>query len=71
VEWGFTRVHFEEFAARARPTDESRFGHWAPRGSMFLEPGIVAEVRYLAGSQLRHVTLRSLAFNDAQGGAGL
>ena len=39
-------------------------GDWAPRGSLFFEPGIVAEVRYLAGSLLRHATLRSLAFDQ-------
>jgi bifunctional non-homologous end joining protein LigD len=50
VEWGFTRAHFEELAARARPTEGNPFGDWAPRGSMFFEPGVVAEVRYLAGS---------------------
>jgi hypothetical protein len=31
---------------------------------MFFESGIVAEVRYLAGSPLRHATLRSLAFEQ-------
>ena len=30
-------------------------------------PGIVAEVRYLAGSRLRHATLRSLAFDTPSG----
>jgi bifunctional non-homologous end joining protein LigD len=64
VEWGFTRARFEELAARARPTDGSPFGDWVPRGSMFFQPGIVAEVRYLAGSLLRHATLRSLAFDQ-------
>jgi bifunctional non-homologous end joining protein LigD len=64
VEWGFTRANFEKLAARARPTDGSPFGDWVPRGSMFFEPGIVAEVRYLAGSLLRHATLRSLAFDQ-------
>ncbi len=68
VEWGFTRAHFEEIAARGRPTAESPFGGWAPRGAMFFEPGSVAEVRYLAGSQLRHATLRSLAFDRAAPG---
>jgi bifunctional non-homologous end joining protein LigD len=62
VEWGFTRERFEELAARGRPTEVSPFGGWAPAGALFLEPGVVAEVRYLAGSRLRHATLRSLAF---------
>lgn len=61
VEWGFTRDRFEELVARGRPTDVSPFSHWASPGAVFFEPGIVAEVRYLAGSQLRHATLRGLA----------
>lgn len=64
VEWGFTRERFEELVARGRPTDASPFGGWAPRGAIFFEPGVVAEVRHLAGSQLRHATLWSLAFHQ-------
>jgi bifunctional non-homologous end joining protein LigD len=65
VEWGFTRERFEELATRARPTTRSPFGRWAPAGAVFFKPGVVAEVRYLAGSQLRHATLRSLAFDQS------
>ena len=70
MEWGFTREWFEELATRARPTDESPFGGWNPKCAMFFEPGIVEEARYLAGSQLRHATLRSLGFEkpDAEPG---
>jgi bifunctional non-homologous end joining protein LigD len=64
VEWGFTRERFEELATRARPTDKGPFD-WAPTGAVFFEPGVVAEVRYLAGSQLRHATLRSLGFDQS------
>jgi bifunctional non-homologous end joining protein LigD len=67
VEWGFTRERFEELAARAQPTDKSPFGGWAPAGAVFFEPGVVGEVRYLAGSQLRHATLLSLAFDQSDG----
>ena len=67
VEWGVTRERFEELAARGRPTEVSPFGRWAPAGALFLEPGVVAEVRYLAGSQLRHATLQSLAFERPTG----
>jgi hypothetical protein len=35
---------------------------------VFFQPGVVAEVRYLAGSQLRHATLRSPAFEPDDGG---
>ena len=38
------------------------------RGVVFFKPGVVAEVRYLAGSQLRHATLQSLAFETGDGG---
>ncbi len=62
VEWGFTQEPFEQLMGRARPTVDSPFGGWAPPGAVFFEPGVVAEVRYLAGSQLRHATLRSLVF---------
>lgn len=62
VEWGFTRERLEELIAHGRPTDVSPFGGFVPPGVVFFEPGVVAEVRYLAGSQLRHATLQSLAF---------
>jgi bifunctional non-homologous end joining protein LigD len=67
VEWGFTQERFEELAARARPTATSPSAEWAPGGALFFEPGIVAEVRFLAGSRLRHATLRSLAFDAPSG----
>jgi ATP-dependent DNA ligase len=63
VEWGFSRERLEELIARGRPTDVSPFGGSAAPGVMFFEPGVAAEVRYLAGSQLRHATLQSLAFD--------
>ena len=67
VEWGFTRERLEELIARGRPTDENPFGGSAPPGVVFFQPGVVAEVRYLAGSQLRHATLQSLAFEPDDG----
>jgi hypothetical protein len=60
---GSPRDRFEELVAWGRPTALSPFGGWAPAGAVFFEPGVVAEVRYLAGSQLRHATLRSLALD--------
>jgi bifunctional non-homologous end joining protein LigD len=66
VEWGFTRERFEELIARARLIDGSPTAGWHPAGAVFLEPGVVAEVRYLAGSQLRHATLRSLSFEPPE-----
>jgi bifunctional non-homologous end joining protein LigD len=63
VEWGFSRQRFEELVARGRPTDVNPFGEPVPAGVVFFEPGVVAEVRYLAGSQLRHATLQSLTFD--------
>jgi bifunctional non-homologous end joining protein LigD len=62
VEWGFTRERLEELITRGRPTADSPFGGTVPPGVVFFEPGVMAEVRYLAGSQLRHATLQSLAF---------
>lgn len=67
VEWGFTRERLEELIAHGRPTDVSPFGGSVPPGVVFFEPGIVAEVRYLADSQLRHATLQSLAFEPDDG----
>ena len=67
VEWGFTRERLEELIARARPTDVDPVGGSAQPGVVFFLPGVVAEVRYLAGSQLRHATLRSLAFEMGGG----
>ena len=67
MEWGFTRERLEELIARGRPTDVSPFGDPAPPGVVFFEPGVVAEVRFLAGSQLRHATLLSLAFEPGDG----
>ena len=67
VEWGFSRERFAELIARASPTPVSPFGTSAPPGVVFFEPGVVAEVRYLAGSQLRHATLQSLAFEPVAG----
>ena len=66
VEWGFTRERFEELIARAGLTETSPTAGWHPPGVVFLEPGVVAEVRYLAGSQLRHATLRSLSFEPEE-----
>lgn len=63
VEWGFSRERFAELIARATPTDISPSGTAAPPGVVFFEPGVLAEVRYLAGSQLRHATLQALAFS--------
>ena len=68
VEWGFSRERFAELIARATPTDISPDGAVAPPGVVFFEPGVVAEVRYLAGSQLRHATLQFLAFEPVKGG---
>jgi bifunctional non-homologous end joining protein LigD len=62
IEWGFSRERFAELIARATPTDISPSGAVAPPGVVYFEPGVVAEVRYLAGSQLRHATLQFLAF---------
>ena len=62
VEWGFTRERLEELITRGRPTDMCPFGGAVPPGVVFFEPGVAAEVRYLAGSQLRHATLQALAF---------
>ncbi|MCA1842931.1 MAG: hypothetical protein LC792_07010 [Actinobacteria bacterium] len=74
VEWGFTRERFEELVARARPTDVNPLGGWHPPGVVFFEPGVSAEVRFLAGSQLRHATLQALSFGvqlgSSQAGAG-
>lgn len=63
VEWGFSRERFAELIGQATPTDISPSGNTAPPGVVFFEPGVLAEVRYLAGSQLRHATLQSLAFS--------
>lgn len=71
VEWGFTRERFAELVVRVQPTGKSPFGSWAPAGAVFFEPGVVAEVRYLAGSQLRHATLLSLAFDQPVGETGV
>ena len=68
VEWGFTRQRLEELVERGRPTDVSPSGGSAPPGVVFFLPGVVAEVRYLAGSELRHATLQSLAFEAGDGG---
>lgn len=65
VEWGFTRERLAELVARGRPTDVSPFGGSVSPGVVFFEPGVVAEVRHLAGSQLRHATL--VAFADGPG----
>ena len=62
VEWGFNRERLEELITGGRPTDVNPLGTPAPPGVVFFEPGVVAEVRYLAGSPLRHATLLSLAF---------
>lgn len=62
VEWGFGRERLEELIARGQPTDVRPFGGPAPPGAVFFEPGVMAEVRYLAGSQLRHATLQALHF---------
>jgi hypothetical protein len=51
----------------ARP---DRLKRWCFDAVLF-EPGTVAEVRYLAGSQLRHATLLSLAFDQPVGAPGL
>ena len=67
VEWGFSRERLEELVARGRPTDVNPLGGAAPPGVVFFEAGVVAEVRYLAGSQLRHATLQSLAFEPDDG----
>lgn len=64
VEWGFSRERFAELLARATPTDVSPWGTDSPPGTVFFEPGVLAEVRYLANSQLRHATLQSLAFES-------
>jgi len=64
VEWGFTRERFEELIARGRPTDVNPLGGWHPPSVVFFEPGVTAEVRFLAGSLLRHATLQSLHFGD-------
>jgi ATP-dependent DNA ligase len=66
VEWGFTRERFEELIARGRPTDVNPLGGWHPPGVVFFEPGVIAEVRFLAGSLLRHATLQSLRFGDGR-----
>ena len=66
VEWGFTRERLEELIARGRPTDVNPFGGPTPPGVVFFQPGVVAEVRYLAGSELRHATLQSLAFEPEE-----
>jgi bifunctional non-homologous end joining protein LigD len=68
VEWGLTRDHFEELVTRGRPVPDSPLAGWAPEGAVFFEAGILAEVRYLAGSRLRHATLRSLAFETPVAG---
>ncbi|MEW6476989.1 MAG: hypothetical protein AB1679_32435 [Actinomycetota bacterium] len=68
LEWGFTRERFEELIARARPTDLTPFGGPAPPGAVFFKPGIMADVRFLAGSQLRHATLQSLVFDPGYDG---
>ena len=67
VEWGFTRQRLEELIVSGRPTDVNPFGHEVPAGVVFFEAGVVAEVRYLAGSQLRHATLQSLAVRSGKG----
>ena len=68
VEWGFSRERFAELITRARPTDVDPSGATAPPGVVFFEPGVVAEVRYLAGSQLRHATLQCLGFEPVEDG---
>jgi bifunctional non-homologous end joining protein LigD len=68
VEWGFTRERLEELIARGRPTDVNPFGGLSPAGVVFFESGVLAEVRFLSGSQLRHATLQSLAFEPDDGG---
>lgn len=68
VEWGFTRERLEELIIRGRATDVNPFGGPSPPGVVFFGPGVVAEVRYLAGSKLRHATLQSLAFEAGDGG---
>jgi bifunctional non-homologous end joining protein LigD len=67
VEWGFTRERFEELIIRARPTDTNPLAGWHQAGAVFFEPGAIAEVRFLAGSQLRHATLQSLGFGPGDG----
>ena len=62
VEWGFTRERLEELITRGRPTDANPFGGAVSPRVVFFEPGVAAEVRYLAGSRLRHATLQALAF---------
>lgn len=62
VEWGFTRERFADLIARVRPTDVNPFGATSAPGVVFFEAGVTAQVRYLAGSQLRHATLQSLVF---------
>jgi bifunctional non-homologous end joining protein LigD len=62
VEWGFTRDRLEELIAHGRPTKRSPFGGQGLPGVVFFGAGVVAEVRYLAGSLLRHATLQSLTF---------
>lgn len=69
VEWGFTRERFEELITRARLTDVNPTAGWHPTGAVFFEPGVVAEVRYLARSQLRHATLQSLSFEAGDSAA--
>ncbi|HYH49627.1 MAG TPA: ATP-dependent DNA ligase [Acidimicrobiia bacterium] len=66
VEWGFSRERFAELIARATPTDISPPGATNPPGVVFFEPGVVANVRYLANSQLRHATLQSLDFASGE-----
>jgi bifunctional non-homologous end joining protein LigD len=67
VEWGFTRERLEELIACGRPTAVNPFGGPTPAGVVFFEPGVLAEVRYLAGSQLRHATLQSLTVRSGEG----
>lgn len=67
VEWGFSRERFAELIARGRPTDINPFREATAPGVVFFEPGVVAEVRYLAASQLRHATLQSLVFEPGDG----
>ena len=68
VEWGFTRERLEELITRGRPTKASPFGGQAPPGVVFFQSEVLAEVRYLAGSHLRHATLQSLAFEPGADG---
>jgi bifunctional non-homologous end joining protein LigD len=65
VEWGFTRERFEELITRARRTAMNPLAGWHPAGVVFFEPGVIAEVRVLAGGQLRHATLQSLTFRPS------